>query len=53
MHIYPHLQDTHVFTQPADLTHIGYSPLQHLSRSYDDYMKIMTKRFNVMKKVVF
>ena len=38
--------------KPADLTHIEYSPLQHLSRSLDDYMKIMKKRFNVMKKVV-
>ena len=38
--------------KPADLTHIEYSPLQHLSRSLDDYMKIMKKRFDVMKKVV-
>ena len=38
--------------KPADLTQIDYSPLQHMSRSLDDYMKIMKKRFEVMKKVV-
>ena len=39
--------------KPADLTQINYNPLQHLSRSLDDdYMKIMKKRFDVMKKVV-
>ena len=38
--------------KPADLTQIEYSPLQHLSRSVDDYMQIMKKRFDVMKKVV-
>ena len=38
--------------KPTDLTQILYSPLQHLSRSLDDYMKIMKNRFNVMKKVV-
>ena len=40
------------FHKPADLTHTDYSPLQHLSRSLDDYLKIMKKRFDVMKKVV-
>ena len=29
--------------KPADLTQIDCSPLQHLSRSLDDYMKIMKK----------
>ena len=29
--------------KPADLTHIEYSPLQHLSRYLDDYMKITKK----------
>ena len=38
--------------KPADLTQIDYSPLQHLSRSLDDYMKIVKKRFDVMKKVL-
>ena len=38
--------------KPADLTQIDYNPLQHLSRSLDDYMKIMKKRFDVVKKVV-
>ena len=36
----------------TNLTHIEYSPLQHLSRSLDDYMKIMKKRFHVTKKIV-
>ena len=39
-------------SKSADLTQIKYSPLQHLSRSIHDYMKIMKKRFDVMKKVV-
>ena len=38
--------------KPADLTQIDYRPLQQFSRSLDDYMKIMKKRFDVMKKVV-
>ena len=38
--------------KPADLAQIDYSPLQHLSISLDDYMKIMKKRIEVMKKVV-
>ena len=38
--------------KPTDLTHIDYSPLQHLSRSLDDYMDIVKKRFDVIKKVV-
>ena len=38
--------------KPADLTKIDYSPLQHLSRSLDDYVKITKKRFDVMEKVV-
>ena len=38
--------------KPADLTQIAYSPLQHVSRSLDDYMKILRKRFDVMKGVV-
>ena len=38
--------------KPADLTQIVYSPLQHMSRSLDDYMKILRKRFDVMKRVV-
>ena len=38
--------------KPADLTQIDYSPLQHLSRSHDDYMTILRKRHDVMKKVV-
>ena len=29
--------------KPADLTLMEYSPLQHLSRCLDDYMKIMKK----------
>ena len=40
------------FHKPADLTQIDYSPLQHMSRSLDDYMKIPTKRFDVLEKVV-
>ena len=38
--------------KPADLNHIEYSPLQHLTRSLDVYTKIMKKRFNVMRKIV-
>ena len=38
--------------KPADLTQIAYSPLQHMFRSLDDYMTILRKRFNAMKKVV-
>ena len=38
--------------KPAVLTQIDYSPLQHLSRPLDNYMKIMKKRFDVIKKVV-
>ena len=38
--------------KPADLMQISYSPLQHTSRSLDDYMKILKKRFDAMKKVV-
>ena len=38
--------------KPADLTQIAYSPLQHMSRSLDDCMKILRKRFDVMKEVV-
>ena len=38
--------------KPVDLTYIECSPLQHLSRSLDDYMKVMKKRFDVMKKMV-
>ena len=38
--------------KPADITQIAYSPLQHMSRSLDDYMKILKKRFDVRKKVV-
>ena len=38
--------------KPADLTQIDYSPLQHMSRSLDDYMKILKMRFDVKKKVV-
>ena len=38
--------------KPAALTHIEYSPLQQLSRSPDGYMKIMKKRFDVLKKIV-
>ena len=37
---------------PADLTQIDYIPLQHMSRSLADYMNILKKRFDVMKKVV-
>ena len=29
--------------KPADLTQIAYSPLHHMSRSLDDYMKILRK----------
>ena len=36
----------------ADFTQIAYSPLQHMSRSLDDHMKILRKRFDVMKRVV-
>ena len=36
----------------VDLIQIAYSPLQHLSRSHDDYIKKLKKRFDVMKKVV-
>ena len=36
----------------ANLTQIAYSPLQHMSRSLDDYMKILKNRFDAMKKVV-
>ena len=38
--------------KPADLTRIDYSPLQHMSRSLDDYMNILKKSFDVMRKVV-
>ena len=38
--------------KPADLTQITCSPLQHMSRSLDNYMKILKKRFDVMKKAV-
>ena len=38
--------------KPADITQIAYSSLQHMSRSLDDYMKILRKRFDVMKGVV-
>ena len=38
--------------KPADLTQTDYNPLQHISRSLDDYMKIMKKRFDVMKMLV-
>ena len=38
--------------KPADLTQIAYSPLQHMFRPLDDYMKILKKRFDAMKKVV-
>ena len=38
--------------KPADPTQIDYSPLQHLSRCLDNYMKIMKKRFDVMKNAV-
>ena len=38
--------------KPADLTQIDYNPLQHLSRSLDEYITIMKNRFDVMKKVV-
>ena len=38
--------------KPADLTQIAYSTLQDMSRSLDDYMKILKKRFDVMKKVM-
>ena len=38
--------------KPADLTHIEYSLLQHLSRFLDDYMRNMKKRFDLMKKIV-
>ena len=29
--------------KPADLTQIAYTPLQYMSRSLDDYMKILRK----------
>ena len=35
----------------TDLNSIEYSPIQHLSRSLVDYMKIMKKRFDVIKKI--
>ena len=38
--------------EPADLTQIAYSPLHHMSRPLDDYMTILRKRLDVMKKVV-
>ena len=38
--------------KPADLTQIAYGPLHHMSRALDDYMKILKKRFDVIKKVV-
>ena len=38
--------------KPAELTHIAYIQLQHMSRSLDGYMSILKKRFDVMKKVV-
>ena len=38
--------------KPADLTQFDYNPLQHMSRSLDDYMTILKRRFDVMKKVV-
>ena len=38
--------------KPAVLTQINYILLQHLSRSLDDYMEIMKKKFDVMEKVV-
>ena len=38
--------------KPAYLTQIAYSPLQHMSRSLDDYMTILRKRLDVMEKVV-
>ena len=38
--------------KPVDLTQIDYNPLQHLSRSFDDYIKNMKKRFDVMKMIV-
>ena len=38
--------------KPADLTQIAYSPLQHMPISLDDYMKILRKRFDVMKRIV-
>ena len=45
--MYPHLQDTQSelvhLHKPTDLTYIDYSPLQHLSRSLDDYMTSMKK----------
>ena len=37
--------------KPADLPHIEHSPLQHLSRPLDDYIKIMKKRFIVIMKM--
>ena len=38
--------------KPADLTQIAYSQLQHMSRSLDEYMKILRKRFDIMKRVI-
>ena len=38
--------------KPADLTQIAYTPLQHMSISLNDYMKILRKRFDIMKEVV-
>ena len=37
--------------KPADHTQIAYSPLHHKSRSLDEYMKILRKRFAAMKEV--
>ena len=37
--------------KPADLTHIQYSPLQHLSKFLGHFMKIMKKRFDVLRKI--
>ena len=38
--------------KPAGLAHIVYSPLQYLSRSLGNYMKIMKKSFDVIKKII-
>ena len=38
--------------KPADLTQSAYSPLKHMSRSLDDYVTILRKRFDVKKKLV-
>ena len=50
-YVSPYLQLVYLH-KPADLTQIAYSPLQHMSRSLDDYMEILRKRFDVMKKIV-